>query len=156
MLLYAMLYLAQVRGVKSEYEHWVNRGHVDDIAVSPLTADRHPEYRWTAGVETTTGPLGQGVGNSVGVAIAGKWLAAHFNQPSFEIFDYNVYAICGDGDMMEGVASEAASLAGHLKLSNLCWIYDENHVTLDAPPTSFTEDVQRFEGRLERGTRHRR
>ena len=80
--------------------------------------------------------------NSVGVAIAGKWLGAHFNQPGFEIFDYNVYAICGDGDLMEGVASEAASLAGHLKLSNLCWIYDENHVTLDGlANVSFTEDV---------------
>ena len=76
------------------------------------------------------------------MAIAGKWLAAHFNQPGFEIFDYNVYALCGDGDMMEGVASEAASLAGHLKLSNLCWIYDENHVTLDGlANVSFTEDV---------------
>ena len=108
----------------------------------------HPEYRWTAGVETTTGPLGQGVGNSVGMAIAGKWLAAHFNQPGFEIFDYNVYALCGDGDMMEGVGSEAASLAGHLKLSNLCWIYDDNHVTLDGlANVSFTEDVgKRFEG----------
>ena len=93
-------------------------------------------------METTTGPLGQGVANSVGMAIAGKWLAAHFNQPGFEIFNYNVYAVCGDGDMMEGVASEAASLAGHLKLSNLCWIYDENQVTLDGPANvSFTEDV---------------
>ena len=82
------------------------------------------------------------------MAIAGKWLAAHFNQPGFEIFDYNVYAMCGDGDMMEGVASEAASLAGHLKLSNLCWIYDDNHVTLDGPANvSFSEDVgKRFEG----------
>ncbi len=98
-------------------------------------------------METTTGPLGQGVSNSVGVAIAGKWLGAHFNQPGFEIFDYNVYAMCGDGDLMEGVASEAASLAGHLKLSNLCWIYDENHVTLDGlANVSFTEDVgKRFE-----------
>ncbi len=98
-------------------------------------------------METTTGPLGQGVGNSVGMAIAGKWLAAHFNQPGFEVFNYKVWAFCGDGDMMEGVASEAASLAGHLKLSNLCWIYDENHVTLDGlANVSFTEDVgQRFE-----------
>jgi transketolase len=99
-------------------------------------------------VETTTGPLGQGVANSVGMAIAGSWLAAHFNQPGFEIFNYNVYAVCGDGDMMEGVASEAASLAGHLKLPNLCWIYDENQVTLDGPANvSFTEDVgERFLG----------
>ena len=91
----------------------------------------HPEYRLTAGVETTTGPLGQGVGNSVGMAIAGKWLAAHFNRPGFELFNYNIYAFCGDGDMMEGISSEAASLAGHLQLSNLCWIYDNNHITIE-------------------------
>jgi transketolase len=86
--------------------------------------------------------LGQGVGNSVGMAIAGVWMAAHFNRPGFTMFDYNVYAICGDGDVMEGVACEAASLAGHLKLPNLCWIYDNNRVTLDGPADeSFTEDV---------------
>jgi transketolase len=152
MLLYAMLYLAQVRGVNPEYER------LGDFAVTLDDIKRfrqldsktpgHPEYRWTAGVETTTGPLGQGIGNSVGMAIAGKWLGAHFNQPGFEIFNYNVYALCGDGDMMEGVGSEAASLAGHLKLSNLCWIYDENHVTLDGlANVSFTEDVgERFAG----------
>jgi transketolase len=102
----------------------------------------------TAGVETTTGPLGQGVGNSVGMAIASKWLAANYNKPGFEVFDFNVYAMCGDGDMMEGVGCEAASLAGHLKLSNLCWIYDHNHVTLDGPASySFSEDVMtRFLG----------
>jgi len=150
MLLYAMLYLAEVRGINPEYES------VGDFAVTLDDIKRfrqldsrtpgHPEYRWTAGVETTTGPLGQGVGNSVGMAIAGQWLAARYNQPGFEIFNYNVYAVCGDGDMMEGVASEAASLAGHLKLSNLCWIYDENHVTLDGlANVSFTEDVaERF------------
>jgi transketolase len=152
MLLYAMLYLAQVRGVNPEYER------LGDFAVSLDDIKRfrqldsktpgHPEYRWTAGVETTTGPLGQGIGNSVGMAIAGKWLGAHFNQPGFEVFNYNVYALCGDGDMMEGVGSEAASLAGHLKLSNLCWIYDENHVTLDGlANVSFTEEVsERFAG----------
>ena len=83
------------------------------------------------GVETTTGPLGQGVGNSVGMAIAARWLAARYNRPGFELFDYNVYALCSDGDMMEGVSSEAASLAGHLKLSNLCWIYDDNRITIE-------------------------
>ena len=152
MLLYAMLYLTQVRGVNPEYER------VGDFAVTlddikkfrqlDSKTPGHPEYRWTAGVETTTGPLGQGVGNSVGMAIAGKWLGAHFNQPGFEVFNYNVYALCGDGDMMEGVGSEAASLAGHLKLSNLCWIYDENHVTLDGlANVSFTEEVgERFAG----------
>ena len=108
----------------------------------------HPESHITTGVETTTGPLGQGAGNSVGMAIASKWLGANFNKPGFEIFDFNVYAVCGDGDLMEGVASEAASLAGHLKLSNLCWIYDNNHVTLDGPADwSFNEDVMsRFLG----------
>jgi len=108
----------------------------------------HPESHLTTGVETTTGPLGQGVGNSVGMAIAGKWLAANFNRPGFELFDYRVYAVCGDGDIMEGVAGEAASLAGHLKLSNLCWIYDHNRVTLDGPASwSFSEDVMtRFVG----------
>ena len=111
MLLYAMLYLAQVRGENPELE---KQGEfavtLDDIKKFRQLDSRtpgHPEYRWTAGVETTTGPLGQGIGNSVGMAIAGKWLAAHFNQPGFEIFDYNVYALCGDGDLMEGVGSEA-------------------------------------------------
>jgi len=151
MLLYAMLYLAQVRGVNPEGERLGELAvSMDDLKHFRQLDSRtpgHPEYRWTAGVETTTGPLGQGVGNSVGVAIAGKWLGAHFNQPGFEIFNYNVYALCGDGDLMEGVGSEAASLAGHLKLSNLCWIYDENHVTLDGlANVSFTEDVgKRFE-----------
>jgi transketolase len=102
----------------------------------------HPESHLTSGVETTTGPLGQGVGNSVGIAIASKWQAANFNRPGLEIFDYNVYAICSDGDLMEGIGGEAASLAGHLQLSNLCWIYDNNHVTLDGPASwSFSEDV---------------
>ena len=91
----------------------------------------HPEYGMTTGVETTTGPLGQGVANSVGMAIAERWLAAHFNRPGFDLFDYDVYALCGDGDMMEGISAEAASLAGHLKLSNLCWIYDNNHITIE-------------------------
>ena len=146
MLLYAMLYLAEVRGVNPEYERLgefaVSLDEIKKFRQLDSRTPGHPEYRWTAGVETTTGPLGQGVGNSVGMAIAGKWLATHFNQPGFEVFNYNVYAVCGDGDMMEGVASEAASLAGHLKLSNLCWIYDENHVTLDGlAKVSFTEDV---------------
>ncbi len=102
----------------------------------------HPESHITTGVETTTGPLGQGAGNSVGMAMTSKWLAARYNRPGFEIFDFNVWTICGDGDLMEGVASEAASLAGHLQLSNLCWIYDHNQVTLDGPANwSFTEDV---------------
>jgi transketolase len=152
MLLYAMLYLAQVRGTNLEYEqkgeYAVTLDDLKKFRQIDSKTPGHPEFRWTAGVETTTGPLGQGVGNSVGVAIAGKWLGAHYNQPGYEIFDYRVYAICGDGDMMGGVASEAASLAGHLQLSNLCWIYDENHVTLDGmADVSFTEEVgKRFEG----------
>src|SRR3989442_5588137 len=125
MLLYAMLHLAEVREVDENHQV------LQELAVPMEEIKRfrqlgsrtpgHPESHITSGVETTTGPLGQGVGNSVGMAIAGKWLAENFNRPSFEIFNFNTYAICGDGDLMEGVASEAASLAGHLKLSNLCW-----------------------------------
>jgi transketolase len=152
MLLYATLHLAGVRAVNAN-------GQVsNELAVSMEEIKRfrqidsrtpgHPESHLTTGVETTTGPLGQGAGNSVGMAIAGKWLAENFNRPGFELFNFNVYAICGDGDLMEGVACEAASLAGHLKLSNLCWIYDNNRVTLDGPAEwSFSEDVAtRFAG----------
>jgi transketolase len=146
MLLYATLHLAGVRKVTAEDEI------LKDLSVSMDEIKRfrqldsrtpgHPESHITTGVETTTGPLGQGCGNSVGMAIAAEWLAANYNQPGFDIFDYNVYAICGDGDLMEGVSCEAASLAGHLKLPNLCWIYDNNHVTLDGPADwSFSEDV---------------
>jgi transketolase len=146
MLLYSMLYLAQVRGTNPEYQP---RGEfaitLDDIKrfrqIDSKTPG-HPEYRLAAGVETTTGPLGQGVGTSVGMAIACRWAAQYFNRPGYEIFSYNVYTFCSDGDLMEGVGSEAASLAGHLKLSNLCWIYDDNKVTLDGPSEwSFSEDV---------------
>ncbi len=148
MLLYATLHLSGVRAVNA-------KGEVSsDLAVSMDEIKRfrqidsktpgHPESHITTGVETTTGPLGQGAGNSVGMAIASKWLAENFNRPGFEIFNFNTYSICGDGDLMEGVASEAASLAGHLKLSNLCWIYDNNHVTLDGPAEwSFSEDVMK-------------
>ena len=152
MLLYAMLHLAGVREVSKD-------GKVlKDLAVPMEELKRfrqlgsrtpgHPESHVTTGVETTTGPLGQGVGNSVGMAIASKWLAANFNRPEFEIFDFNVYAMCSDGDLMEGIGGEAASLAGHLKLSNLCWMYDHNHITLDGPADwSFSEDVAtRFVG----------
>ena len=151
-LLYAMLYLSGIRGVNPENE---KSGEfavtLDDIKRFRQIGSRtpgHPEYRLTAGVETTTGPLGQGVGNSVGMAIAGQWLAQRYNRSGFEIFNYNVYAFCGDGDLMEGVGSEAASLAGHLQLPNLCWIYDNNRITLDGPADwSFTENVgERFLG----------
>jgi len=152
MLLYATLHLAGVRLVNSKGE--VSK----ELAVSMEEIKRfrqidsrtpgHPESHLTTGVETTTGPLGQGAGNSVGMAVAGKWLEENYNRPGFDIFDFNVYAVCGDGDLMEGVACEAASLAGHLKLSNLCWIYDNNRVTLDGPAEwSFSEDVAtRFAG----------
>ncbi|GAC1431034.1 MAG: transketolase [Terriglobales bacterium] len=151
MLLYALLCLAHVREVNPEYEktggYAVTLDDIKKFRQAGSKTPGHPEYRLTSGVETTTGPLGQGIGNSVGMAIASKWLGARYNRPGFELFDYNVYAICGDGDMMEGVGSEAASLAGHLKLPNLCWIYDNNHVTLDGPANwSFSEDVsKRFE-----------
>src|SRR6201993_2963346 len=151
MLLYSILHLAGVR--KAEDDKITNELSVslDEIKRFRQLDSRtpgHPESHITTGVETTTGPLGQGAGNSVGMAISERWLAATFNRPDFEIFNYNVYAICGDGDLMEGVAAEAASLAGHLQLSNLCWIYDNNKVTLDGPAEwSFSEDVMtRFVG----------
>jgi len=152
MLLYAMLYLTEVRRVDENGQ--VTRDHtltLDDLKHFRQLGSRtpgHPESHITTGVETTTGPLGQGVGNSLGMAIASKWQAANFNRPNFEIFDYNVYAFCSDGDLMEGIGGEAASLAGHLKLSNLCWIYDHNSITLDGPANwSFSEDVAtRFVG----------
>jgi transketolase len=151
MLLYSLLYLSEVRAVNGKYEILGDAAvSLDDIKkfrqINSKTPG-HPEYRITSGIETTTGPLGQGCGNSVGMAMAAQWLAARYNKPGFEVFNYNVYVICSDGDMMEGVASEAASLAGHLKLPNLCWIYDNNHVTLDGPSNwSFSENVgKRFE-----------
>ncbi len=102
----------------------------------------HPEHGHTTGVETTTGPLGQGIGNSVGMALAARWLAGRYNRPGFDLFDYNVYAFCSDGDLMEGLGSEAASIAGHLKLSNLCWLYDDNGITIEGhTPLAFSEDV---------------
>jgi transketolase len=147
-----MLHLTGVKGVNSRYE---TLGQVsvtlDDLKQFRQLDSRcpgHPEYRWTSGVETTTGPLGQGLATSVGMAIAERWLASYFNRPGFELFDYDVYALCGDGCMMEGISGEAASLAAHLKLSNLCWIYDNNHVTIEGPTRlAFTEDVaSRFLG----------
>ncbi|MFL6445659.1 MAG: transketolase [Candidatus Sulfotelmatobacter sp.] len=152
MLLYAMLHLAEVRQVDENGKLTKDLSvSMDDIKHFRQLGSRtpgHPESHITTGVEVTTGPLGQGVGNSVGMAIAGKWQAANFNQPGFDIFNFNVYAMCSDGDLMEGIGGEAASLAGHLKLSNLCWIYDHNSVTLDGPANwSFSEDVAtRFVG----------
>jgi transketolase len=145
MLLYAVLHLAGVRkadGDKISKELSVSMDEIKRFRQLDSRTPGHPESHITTGVETTTGPLGQGCGNSVGFAMASKWLGARYNKPGFDLFNFNVWTICGDGDMMEGVASEAASLAGHLQLSNLCWIYDHNHVTLDGPANwSFTEDV---------------
>ncbi len=146
MLLYSMLHLTKVQAVDENYKP-LNRPSVsmDEIKSfrQPGSATPgHPEYHHTTGVEATTGPLGQGVSMSVGMAIAEKWLAQHYNTPDHTIVDYNIYAICSDGEMMEGVASEAASLAGHLKLDNICWLYDSNDVTLDGPASwAFSEDV---------------
>ena len=146
MLLYALLHLAGVKAVNPKYETLGRLSvSLDDIKRFRQLDSRcpgHPEYRWTSGVETTTGPLGQGVATSVGMAIAGKWMAAHFNRPGFEMFTGRVFALCGDGDMMEGVSQEAASLAGHLKLDNLCWIYDSNRITIEGETSlAFSEDV---------------
>ena len=152
MLLYALLHLAGVKAVNPKYETLgdpaVSMDDIKHFRQLDSKCPGHPEYRLTSGVETTTGPLGQGVANSVGMAIAAKWQAAHFNQPDIELFNYNIYAICGDGDMMEGVSSEAASLAGHLKLDNLCWIYDNNHITIEGKTKlAFSEDIaSRFMG----------
>ena len=145
MLLYAMLHLAgvrQVEGLNVTDELAVRMEDIKRFRQLGSRTPGHPESHLTSGVETTTGPLGQGVGNSVGMAIAADWLAANFNRPGFEIFNYNIYTMCSDGDLMEGVGGEAASLAGHLKLSNLCWMYDHNKITLDGPAEwSFSEDV---------------
>jgi transketolase len=146
MLLWSILHLTQTQAVDADYERLGQPSvTLDDIRRFRQLDSRapgHPEYHWVSGVETTTGPLGQGVATSVGMAIGEKWLAAHYNRPGFEIFDYNIYAVCGDGCMMEGISSEAASLAAHLGLDNLCWIYDNNHITIEGDTSiAFTEDV---------------
>ena len=146
MLLWSALHLSGVQAVNANYETVgkpsVSLEDIRRFRQLDSRAPGHPEYHWVSGVETTTGPLGQGVATSVGMAIAEKWLAHHFNRPNFEVFDYNVYAVCGDGCLMEGVSSEAASLAGHLGLDNLCWIYDNNHITIEGSTRlAFTEDV---------------
>jgi len=141
-----MLHLTGVKSVNEKYE----RLGTPTVAIDDLKKFRqldskcpgHPEYHWTSGVETTTGPLGQGIATSVGMAIGANWLGNHFNRPGFNIFDYGIYALCGDGCMMEGVSSEAASIAGHLKLGNLTWFYDSNHITIEGNTSlAFTEDV---------------
>jgi transketolase len=147
MLLYSLLHLTGVKAVSKEYEALgepsVPLDAIKKFRQLDSRCPGHPEYRWTSGVETTTGPLGQGLANSVGIALAGRWQAAHYHRPGFEdLINFNVYALCGDGCMMEGISAEAASLAGHLKLSNLCWIYDNNHITIEGNTAlTFTDDV---------------
>ncbi|WP_298674851.1 transketolase [uncultured Sphingomonas sp.] len=151
MLLYSLLHLAGVkeldRSGKPTGQPAVSLADIEAFRQLGSKTPGHPEFRHTTGVETTTGPLGQGCGNSVGMAIAERWLAARYNKPGFTLFDHDVYTLCGDGDLMEGVSAEAASLAGHLKLSNLCWIYDSNHISIEgSTELAFDEDVgKRFE-----------
>jgi transketolase len=152
MLLYSLIHLAGIkRGGSADANRNVPAVSLDEIKkfrqLDSVCAG-HPEHHMTAGIETTTGPLGQGCGNSVGMAMASKWLAAHYNRPGHEVFDYDTYVLCSDGDLMEGVAAEAASIAGHLGLSNLCWVYDDNAITIEGEThLAFTENVgQRFEG----------
>jgi transketolase len=152
MLLYAILHLAKVEEIDADGKKTgapaVSLSDIEQFRQLSSKTPGHPEYRMTTGVETTTGPLGQGCGNSVGMAIAERALAARFNKGGFELFDHDVYVLCGDGDMMEGVSGEAASVAGHLGLSNLCWMYDSNHISIEgSTELAFTEDVgKRFEG----------
>ena len=146
MLLWSMLYLTGVQAVNTDYEILGQPAvTLDDIRrfrQLDSKAPGHPEYHWTSGVETTSGPLGQGIATSVGMAIGQKWLASRYNQTGFDIFDYDIYAVCGDGCMMEGIGAEAASLAGHLGLDNLCWVYDNNHITIEGNTRiTFTEDI---------------
>ena len=146
MLLWSVLHLTGTRAVNADYERLGEPAvTLDDIRrfrQLDSKAPGHPEYHWVSGVETTSGPLGQGVATSVGMAIAEKWLAHRYNRQGLDIFNYHVFAVCGDGCMMEGVASEAASLAGHLGLDNLCWIYDNNHITIEGDTRiTFTEDI---------------
>lgn len=146
MLLWSVLHLTGTRAVNADYERLgqlsVTLEDIRRFRQLGSKAPGHPEYHWVSGVEATTGPLGQGIATSVGMAIAEKWLASRYNKPDFNIVDYNIYTICGDGCLMEGIGSEAASLAGHLALDNLCWIYDNNHITIEGNTRlTFTEDV---------------
>ena len=163
MLLWSVLHLTGTQAVNADYERLgqpsVSLDDIRHFRQLDSKAPGHPEYHWVSGVETTTGPLGQGVATSVGMAIAEKWLASRYNKPGFDIFDYNIYAVCGDGCMMEGVSSEAASLAGHLGLDNLCWIYDNNHITIEGNTQHRLHGGRRrpvHRLRLERPARRRR
>ncbi len=151
MLIYSLLHLSGTievdRHGKPTGKPAIGRDDLMQFRQLDSKTPGHPEYRYTTGVETTTGPLGAGCGNSVGLAMAERWLAAHFNKPDYAVFDHDVYVFCSDGDLMEGVASEAASIAGHLRLSNLCWVYDNNSITIEGETElAFTEDVaKRFD-----------
>ena len=152
MLLYSLLHLAGVKAVDPDYEvvgtEAVSMKDIESFRQLDSKAPGHPEYRWTSGVETTTGPLGQGIATSVGMAIASKWLHATYDRGDSDLFDFDTYALAGDGCLMEGVSNEAASLAGHLRLDNLCWIYDNNHITIDGKTRLTYEDdvAARFMG----------
>jgi transketolase len=152
MLLYSMLHLTGVKAVDPDYEvvgePSVSLDDIKRFRQLDSKCPGHPEYRWTSGVESTTGPLGQGIATSVGMAVASKWLAARYNRDGFPLFDFDVYVFCGDGDFEEGVSNEAASLAGHQRLDNLCWVYDNNHISIDGPTeVTYTDDVAaRFAG----------
>ena len=152
MLLYSLLHLSGVRAVDPDYETLgepsVSLDDIKHFRQLDSKTPGHPEYHLTSGVETTTGPLGQGIATSVGMAVGSKWLAAHFNRPGFQMFDFDVYVLCGDGDFMEGVSGEAASVAGHQRLDNLCWVYDNNHITIDGrTELAYSDDVAaRFMG----------
>jgi transketolase len=148
MLLYSLIHLAGIKDNGDKHRLAVTLDDIKKFRQLDSKCPGHPEHGITTGVETTTGPLGQGCGNSVGMAMAAKWLAAHFNKPDAKLFDYDVFTFCGDGDMMEGVSSEAASIAGHLMLGNLCWIYDSNRITIEGhTDLAFSDDVAaRFKG----------
>src|SRR5262249_19772055 len=146
MLLYSLLHLTSVKAVNPAYERLGELSvKLDDIKRFRQLDSKcpgHPEYRWTSGIETTTGPLGQGVATTVGIAIAPRSPAQYSNRPGFDLFTYHTYALCGDGCLMEGISTEAASLAGHLQLSNLCWVYDNNRITIEGHTAlAFSEDV---------------
>jgi transketolase len=146
MLLWSILHLTKVQAVNADYEELgkpsVPLEDIRRFRQLDSKAPGHPEYHWVSGVETTSGPLGQGVATSVGMAIAQKWLAKRYNKPGFEIFNYNIYAVCGDGCMMEGIASKRPRWGGHLGLDNLCWVWDNNHITIEGNTSiTFTEDV---------------
>ena len=148
MLLYSLIHLAGIRKTPESEQLAVPLDSIKNFRQLNSVCAGHPEHHVTSGIETTTGPLGQGCGNSVGMAMASRWLGAHYNQNDQTVFDFDTYVLCSDGDLMEGVAAEAASIAGHLKLSNLCWVYDDNAITIEGETDlAFSENIEeRFHG----------